>query len=416
MRPFPALVAVVLLAALTGAGCGSGSGSGKGPATLSFFTFKDKSGSFDYAAKSCSKQSKGAYKIKTELLPADADGQREQLVRRLAAKDKSIDLIAMDVIWTSEFAEAKWVRPWPETRRKVVEKNTLAQPLETATYKNKLYAAPYNTNAQILFYRKDLVKSAPKTWAQMIAAAKKIGGKAGKIEVQAAQYEGLTVWFNALLASAGGSILKNSDAVALGQPAVTALTVMKDLASSSAANPSLSNQMEDQNVLAFEEGKAAFMVNYPVFYGQLKKDKPKLISKVGIAPWPQVVPGRQAHSTVGGINLGVSKFSQHANLAFAAAQCMRDNANQKYAAVKGSYAPSIAPLYENKDVKKAQPFAAILKQAVQDAALRPRSAAYNDISLAIQKTISPPKSIDPKSAADDLKTKIKKSLHSGGLL
>jgi multiple sugar transport system substrate-binding protein len=174
--------------------------------------------------------------------------------------------------------------------------------------------------------------------------------------------------------------------------------------------------MEDQNVLAFEEGKAAFMVNYPVFYGQIKKDKPKLVAKLGTAPWPAVVPGKQARSSVGGINLGISKFSKHPQQAFAAAQCMRDNANQKYSAIKGAYAPSLGSLYDDKAVKKAQPFAPILRQAVKDAALRPLSPAYNDISLAIQKTLSPPKSIDPSGAAGSLKTKIDKALHSGGLL
>jgi multiple sugar transport system substrate-binding protein len=39
-------------------------------------------------------------------LPADADQQREQIVRRLAARDSDIDVIGMDVIWTGEFATA----------------------------------------------------------------------------------------------------------------------------------------------------------------------------------------------------------------------------------------------------------------------------------------------------------------------
>jgi len=33
-------------------------------------------------------------------------------VRRLAARDAGVDIIAMDVIWTAEFAEAGWIRPW----------------------------------------------------------------------------------------------------------------------------------------------------------------------------------------------------------------------------------------------------------------------------------------------------------------
>ncbi len=33
-------------------------------------------------------------------------------MRRLAAKDSSIDLIGMDVIWTGEFAQAGWITPF----------------------------------------------------------------------------------------------------------------------------------------------------------------------------------------------------------------------------------------------------------------------------------------------------------------
>ena len=52
----------------------------------------------------------GRYTIVGNLLPSDADGQRDQLVRRLAAQDAGMDLLGMDVTWTAEFAEAGWIR------------------------------------------------------------------------------------------------------------------------------------------------------------------------------------------------------------------------------------------------------------------------------------------------------------------
>jgi multiple sugar transport system substrate-binding protein len=58
----------------------------------------------------CNKQAAGRYTIVGNLLPSDADGQREQFVRRLAAHDSGLDLLGMDVTWTAEFAEAKWIR------------------------------------------------------------------------------------------------------------------------------------------------------------------------------------------------------------------------------------------------------------------------------------------------------------------
>src|SRR3954454_15552558 len=101
------LVATLALAALTAAGCGGS--SSKGVATLNWYVFNEPSGSFAAAAKKCSQQSGGKYKIAVQALPTDADQQRENIVRRLAAKDSSVDIVGMDVIWTAEFAEAGWI-------------------------------------------------------------------------------------------------------------------------------------------------------------------------------------------------------------------------------------------------------------------------------------------------------------------
>src|SRR4051812_4815858 len=192
MRTGSGIVAVLILAALVGAGCGS-SESG-GPVTLNLWVFNEPSGSFTDAAKRCTAASHGQYKIVYNKLSNDADQQRQSLVRRLAAKDSSIDIAGMDVVWTAEFAGAKWIKPWPARFAAEVSRGTLAGPLKTATYKGRVYAAPANTNTQLLWYRKDLVPNPAVTWDDLINQA--IGLKqAGKIEEQGARYEGVTVWF-----------------------------------------------------------------------------------------------------------------------------------------------------------------------------------------------------------------------------
>src|SRR3954471_14084263 len=102
-----AVLATLVLAALTGAGCGGSSKSG-GPTTVKWYVFKEPGGAFDAAAAKCTKDSGGRYKVSVVALPTDSDQQRELIIRRLAAKDKDLDVIGMDVNWTAEFAEAKW--------------------------------------------------------------------------------------------------------------------------------------------------------------------------------------------------------------------------------------------------------------------------------------------------------------------
>src|SRR3954449_8683291 len=248
MRTGSGIAAVLILAALVGAGCGS-SESG-GPVTLNLWVFNEPSGSFTDAAKRCSDASHGRYKIVYNKLSNNADQQRQSLVRRLAAKDSSIDIAGMDVIWTAEFAEAEWILPWPARYANDLSRGTLRGPLATATYNGRIYAAPANTNTQLLWYRKDLVPHPADTWTGLVKQAESLP-KAGRIEIQGAQYEGTTVWFNSLVAGAGGTIVvKNKPTPSIAWEKAAA--IMKDLATSKAADPSLSSQHEDQNRLAFE--------------------------------------------------------------------------------------------------------------------------------------------------------------------
>src|SRR3954449_6269807 len=339
------------LAALTASGCGGS--SSKGVATLNWYVFNEPSGSFATAAKKCSQQSGGKYKIALQPLPTDADQQRENIVRRLAAKDSSVDIIGMDVIWTAEFAEAGWIKPWSAADAKKVTEGDLPGPLETAKYKGKLYAAPFTSNTQILFYRKDRVQTPPKTWDELIQQAQKIGPDKGKIQVQGARYEGLTVWFNSLVASAGGQILTNNGKdIALGPPAVKAADVIQRIAASPEADPALENNKEDQARIGFESGNAAFEVNYTFAWASAndavdkapdaaaKKKAEEFRSHIGFARYPTVDAGTPSHVTLGGINLGVGAYGKHQDLAFQAEVCIRQSAKQVPISAKRGLLPT----------------------------------------------------------------------------
>ena len=168
---------------------------------------------FPEAIEGCNKKAGGRYSISYVPLPRTADAQRELMARRLAAEDTDIDLLSMDIPWTAEFAEAGWIREWPGARGQKALEGRLQGPQETVQYQDKIWATPFTTNGQLLFYRKDKVKKPPEdfTWDDMIDDAERL--KTG-IEVQAARYEGLVVWINSLVASGGGSLIDED-----GEPA-----------------------------------------------------------------------------------------------------------------------------------------------------------------------------------------------------
>ena len=403
------------------AACGSSSsgGAGAGPVTLNFYQFPDVSGATNTEIKNCNAQSHGKYTISYQLLPQASDSQRLQLVRRLAARDSTIDIMALDVTWEAEFANAGWIEPWTGADKASVVNGTIAPALATAMWKGQLVAAPANTNTQLLWYRSDLVKTPPTTWAQMIADAEQLAkeGKPHLIEIQGAQYEGGTVWFNTMNASAGGTIVNpTSTRVTLGAPAVKALSMMKELATSTAADPSLGVQTENDNRLAMEGGKAAFELNYPFVYPSMKADNPKLFKVFKWALYPQVVPGVPAKVTIGGVDLAVSAYSQHKALAFQAAMCLRDAQNQLIGATVGGVPPTIASLYSNPKLYPDYPFHADILQALEHASVRPKSPVYQVVSIDISHLISPPASINPTGTAKSMANQINDALQSKGLV
>ncbi len=178
VRQRVAVLAGAALAASGLAACGTSTG-GSGPVTLNYYIYPDTSGATDQAVAACTKQSHGKYTISYQKLPTALDGQRLQLVRRLAAHDNTIDIMGLDVTWEAEFAQAGWLRPWTGSNKQQAEHDTLKPMLETAMWKGKLYAVPDNTNTQLLWYRSDLVKTPPKTWTEMINDSIKLA-KAGQ--------------------------------------------------------------------------------------------------------------------------------------------------------------------------------------------------------------------------------------------
>jgi multiple sugar transport system substrate-binding protein len=411
-------LAVAALAATGLAACGT-AGASTGPVTLNFYFYPDSSPATMDGVKACSQQSHGKYTISYQELPQAADGQRQQMVRRLAAHDNTMDILGLDVTWEAEFAQAGWLVPWTGRYKAEAENGTLKPALETAIWKNRLYAVPDNSNTQLLWYRSDLVKTPPTTWTQMIADAERLAkeGKPHYIEIQGAQYEGATVWFNTMVASAGGSILNsNATKVTLGPPAIKALAIMKQLATSPAADPSLGVQMENQNRLAMEGGTAAFELNYPFVYPAMKADNPKLFKYFKWALYPQVIPGVPAKVTIGGTDLAVSAYSQHKALAFQAALCLRDEQNQIVNANIGGVPPTLTSLYNNPKLFADYPFHADILKELENASVRPKTPVYQVVSTDISHLVSPPSGINPASTEKSMVSELNNALQSKGLV
>lgn len=454
------------LAALTTASLVSACGSDSTGTVISYYTPANESATFTAVAERCNEQLGGRFTIQQRSLPKGADDQRLQLARRLTGNDKTLDVMALDVIWTAEFAEAGWALPLSDDPAGAAEadatSNTLPGPLETATWQDKLYAAPITTNTQLLWYRTDLMAEPPTTWDGMVAEATRLhaAGEPSWIAVQAKQYEGLVVWFNTLLESGGGQVLSDdgktvtlTDTPEHRAATVKALQIIKAVATAPGADPSVTQTDETTARLALEQGKAALEVNWPYVLPSLLENavkgavpflplnnRPDLAGTIDdagtfspsdeqfiaaynagkkvfdFAPYPGVQAGEPAKVTLGGLNLAVAKNTQHKAEAFEAIRCLRNLENQKFTSIDGGLPAVRTSLYDDPQFQANYPQYAIIRRQLSDAAVRPATPVYQSVSTRISAALAPITDIDPEKMADELALQVQKAIDGKGLI
>lgn len=372
----------------------------------------------------CNEEAAGAYELKAESLPTNPDSQREQLVRRLAAKDDSIDLIGMDVVWTGEFAQAGWITPFQPGELTNVGSldKVLKGPFESAQTAGQQYGAPLNSNTRLLWYRKSKLAGnpVPQTWDQLLDTAEKLNTK---IQETGKRSEALVVFFNALEESAGGHIVtegpNGKDEVDLPkEPTIKALEIMKRYATSSAAPAALSTSAEDDNRLAFQsvDSNSAFMLNWPYVYPSVIAANPTLAQDYGVAGYPRVYPDVPAKAPLGGYNLGIGSFSKDRPAALAAINCLTEPDQQRTIATTGGQPSVLRSLSDDPAIKEELPFLPLMTEQLENAAPRPVTPNYNDISLAVRQVLHPMRDINPPDTYQALRDLLKRALNSQAVL
>ena len=459
-------IGAVALAMLTAGAAVSACGSGSNTLVISFYTPATDGATFSEVAQRCTEQSGGRFAIAHVSLPRSPDEQRLQLARRLTGNDHSLDVMAMDVVWTAEFAEAGWALPLSDDPAGQAEADatddTLPGPLATATWNRRLYGAPVTTNTQLLWYRADLVDQPPQDWNAMVTDATQLHAAGGPswIAVQANEGEGLVVWFNTLLVSAGGQVLSEdgrhvtlTDTPEHRAATVVALRIIKSVATAQGADPSITRTDEGSARLAVEQGRAALEVNWPFVLASLLENavkggvpflplnqNPELAGSInefgsfvpndeqfriayeasqkvfGFAPYPGVVSGEPAKVTIGGLNLAVTSTTRHRAEAFEAVRCLRNLQNQKYISLAGGLPAVRTSLYDDPQFQAKYPMYTVIRQQLTDAAVRPPTPQYQAVSIRLSAALSPITQIDPQRTADELTTQVQKAIDGKGLL
>jgi multiple sugar transport system substrate-binding protein len=394
--------ALLAVAAVVLAGCGdsgsdggggnaaSGALEGRGP--IKFATGKDTSGNMQKLVDEWNGEHPDE-KVTIVELPEAADEQRNQMIQNAQAKSKEFTILNLDVVWTAEFAANRWVVQLPEDQFDL--ENFLEPAVNTAKYRDNLYAVPVYSDGGLLYYRKDLLDAAgvtapPKTWAEMKDACAKVkatpaNANLGCYAGQFDKYEGLTVNFSEAVQSAGGSILDESGKPTVNtQEAKDGLNFLVDGVKSKEIPDAAITYKEEDGRRAFQDGQLIFHRQWPYQYAQANATdgSSKVAGKFEVAP----LPGKDGPgvSTLGGHNFAISAFADNKATALDFIKFFTSEEAEKSNLLATSQAPTRASLYDNPEMIEKFPYLTTLKESILNAVPRPQAVKYGDVTAAMQ--------------------------------
>lgn len=349
-------------------------------------------------------------KVTLNELAGEADAQRETLVQSLQAKGTDYDVMALDVIWTADFAANKWLAPL-EGDLEVDTSGLLQSTVDSATYNGTLYAMPQNTNGQLLFRNTELAPEAPETWDDIIAACVDVAAQNKDcVTVQLKQYEGLTVNTAGFIEGWGGHVVDEDGSTPLvdSEEAKAGLQAMVDAYNDGVISKDSTATTEEETNLAFVEGDTAFAINWPYMYTNAGKDSSAVAGKFEVQPL--VAKDGVGVSTLGGYNNGINIYSKHKATAKDFIEFITNEENQR-SFMEASFPPVLASIYDDEDLINDYPYLPALKKSLENAVPRPVSPFYPAISKAIQDNayaaLTEGKSVD--DAAADMKAAIEQA-------
>jgi multiple sugar transport system substrate-binding protein len=342
----------------------------------------------------------------------NADQQHDDLVQNFQAKNADYDVASVDVVWTAEFAAKGWLQPLKD-KMAIDTKGMLEPTIEAGSYKGTLYAAPVSSDGGILYYRKDLVPTPPKTWDEMmgmcsIAKQNNIGCYSGQFK----QYEGLTVNASEAINSAGGSVLDKDGKPSLNTPEAEAgLNNLVEAFKNGNIPAEAITYQEEESRRAFQDGKLLFLRNWPYVYNLATTEGSSKVKDVlGMA----ALPGKDGPgaSSLGGHSAAVSVYSDHKATSLDFVKFLVEEEQQKFFATQGSLAPVLGDLYEDQELVAKLPYLPVLKTSIENAVPRPVTPFYPAVTKAIQDNAYA--ALKGEKPAKDALSDMQKSIETAG--
>jgi multiple sugar transport system substrate-binding protein len=307
------------------------------------------------------------------------------------------DLIYMDIVWVPKFAAAGWLLPLDNrVSPEELKEQHLAGDVAGGTYQDRLYRMPFRSDGGMLYYRSDLLAAAgkrpPETFSELMETAKELQQQQdvpwGYLW-QGKQSESMAAMFVEVLQGYGGFWV-DPDTLEVGldrEEAIAAVDFLRSTIEEGISPPDVTTFAEDETRLIFQNGRAAFLRNWPYVVGFASEPNSLIQGKFGIKPMVHA-PGEQSGSCLGGWGFGISKTSQHPEEAWRVIRFLSSEPMQREFTLNYGYVPSLKSLFTDPQVVAKYPHYPELLNAIENSALRPPIAQYAQASDILQRYLS----------------------------
>lgn len=390
MIGLPAVLAVAAVAGYTASSSGAAgsAGTASGSTTIEFAeSGLGTEGQQTQAAITAFEKANPSIKVKIDVLSPNSTTYLQQLQQRFIAGSGTPDVFESDVTYPAKFAQAGWVKPLTSLHPNM--KQFFSTEVAAGTYKGVSYAVPWFDNPEGLFYRTDLIKTPPRSPAQIVsdakAAMKKDKSLKEGLAFEGAKYEGAITAFMTVDGAFGGHLTAKSVNTSAN---VAALKWLHDAIFVNKIAPQAVTGWQEGNVQQeFTAGHAAFAINYP-FVASVDASTKSSPARghTGYIPFPAAKGGRPG-SALGGEMLAINAKSSNVSAAWKLIQYLTSPAVEVKRAIATGDPPSLPSAYTQALYRKA-PYFRQVKVLNGYAQPRPVSPKYLQISVDLQNAFS----------------------------
>lgn len=333
--------------------------------------------------------------VEIEVGGATSDVQQQYLSTVLTSEDSSIDVLLIDVIRPAQYAAAGWAEPldpYLEDRDALLA-DYLPAYVEANTVDGQLVALPAFADANLLYYRTDLLEQygleVPTTWAELAEAARTIVEGEGDpnlqgLSIQGAAIEGAVCTFLVPYWSLGGSLTDADGNFALDRELATqAFQLWLDLIEDGTIKDSIAEIGTDDTRREFQAGEVVFANLWTYGWAHFEGEESAVAGNVGVAPLPAVEGGDPA-ACIGGWQWAVSAFSENTERAVDLVLYLSGIDGSRGLAIGASSLPALLETYDDDEVIAANPWFAEAPAFLEVARSRPVSPRYPEVSDVIR--------------------------------